>query len=211
MVFTFLSIFLSSALVQAAKFDCTSLLFKPISEQTYLTSPTSDFTERDSLPQTEKPVNEWLTCCGSYGPCALPYPKVVFPISVDRVEWSRTRVVATAKKWIDLPYRHHHIPAMGGLDCSNLTAFVYNFAFGIRFTSWVERQADEVGRKLKRSEPLAPGDLIFLYSADFTRISHALIYISPTEIIDSTGPGVQIRPFAGWYKKNYAWARRVIE
>lgn len=64
--FLFLSIFLSSASVQAARFDCTSLLLKPAIERTYITSPTSDFVKRDSLPQTEKPINEWPTCCGAY-------------------------------------------------------------------------------------------------------------------------------------------------
>jgi cell wall-associated NlpC family hydrolase len=132
-------------------------------------------------------------------------------MNANRVSWSRIRAVEAAKKWIGLPYKHHHIPAMGGMDCSNFTAFVYNYAFGIRFSSWVERQSEEAGRKLEKSETLAPGDLIFLYSADFTRISHAVIYLSPDEIIDSTGPGVDVRPFRGWYKKNYAWARRVIE
>lgn len=136
---------------------------------------------------------------------------VVFPENVDHVTWSRIRIIEAAKKWIGLPYGHHHFPAMGGLDCSNFTAFVYNYALGIRFTSRVERQANEAGRKLSRLEPLEPGDLIFLYSADLSRISHALLYVSPTEIIDATGPGIQIRTFEKWYKTNYAWARRLIE
>lgn len=192
-------------------FDCTSLPLLPIIERTHITSPISDFPQRDRLPQTEKPVQEWLTCCGSYGPCAQPYPMVVFPENVDHVTWSRIRIIEAAKKWIGLPYGHHHFPAMGGLDCSNFTAFVYNYALGIRFTSRVERQANEAGRKLSRLEPLEPGDLIFLYSADLSRISHALLYVSPTEIIDATGPGIQIRTFEKWYKTNYAWARRLIE
>ncbi len=174
-------------------------------------TPTGDFSFRDSLAQTEKPTSEWGSCCGSYGPCALPYPAVVFPNGIDRIAWSRARIVAAAKKYIGLPYRHHHIPAMGGFDCSNFTAFVYNYAFGTRFTSRVERQAEEAGRKLAKSETLEAGDLMFLWSADRSRISHAAIYIDSKTVIDSTGPGVQIRPFEGWYRDRFAWARRVIE
>ena len=201
----------SSAEVFAAKFDCTTLLLKPVIDSTFSITPTADFVFRDLLPQTEKPRNVWKTCCGSYGPCAQPYPAVDFPDGIDRVAWARVRIVEAAKKLIGLPYRHNHIPAMGGLDCSNFTAYIYNYALGVRFTSWVDRQAEEVGRKLSDSEELAPGDLIFLWSSDRSRISHAVIYISPSEVIDSTGPGVEVRSNAGWYKDNYAWARRLIE
>ena len=209
MIFFF--IILISFDTEAAKFDCTSLLLKPVIEQTIALTVTGDFALRDSLSQTEKPFSEWQTCCGTYGPCAQPYPAVVFPEGVDRLEWSRIRVVEAAKKWIGLPYKHHHIPAMGGLDCSNFTAFVYNYALGMYLTSWVERQSEEVGRLLDSNEQLQPGDLIFLYSKDFSRISHAAIYVSPTQVIDSTGGGVQLRPFSGWYKENFAWVRRLIE
>lgn len=206
-----LAIFGASHAVLAAKFDCTSLPMKPIIEKTFSATPTADFSFRSTLPQTEKPITQWSTCCGSYGPCALPYPKVIFFAHANVLIWSRIRVVEAAKKFIGLPYGHHHIPLMGGIDCSNFTAFVYNYAFGIRFTSSVEKQSLEVGRRLNDFEALMPGDLIFLYSDNRSRISHVAIYISPTEIIDSTGPGVQLRPFGGWYKRNYAWARRMIE
>ena len=200
-----------SFLTQAAEIDCVSLLLKPVIGRTYSLLPTADFSLRDSFPQTEKPFDQWRSCCGSYGPCAQSYSEVIFPSGVDRLGWSRIRILEAAKKWIGLPYKHHHIPAMGGLDCSNFTAFVYNYALGIRFTSQVGRQSEEVGRRLTAQEVLYPGDLIFLYSADFSRISHVVIYMNPREIIDSTGLGVQIRPYIGWYKRNYAWARRVIE
>ncbi len=204
-------VLLFSLNVFAAKFDCSSLSLKPLTAQTLSHSPLGDFAFRDILPQTEKPAREWQTCCGSFGPCALPYPKVNFPRGADHVEWSRIRVTEAAKKWTGLPYKHHHFPAMGGLDCSNFTAFVYNYALGVSFTSNIEKQALKAGRRLHPSEKSAPGDLIFLYSGNFSRISHVAIYLNPAEVIDSTGPGVQIRANSGWYKQNFAWARRIIE
>jgi hypothetical protein len=196
---------------QAEKFDCTDLLLAPVIERTVSLTPTGDFPLRDSLPRTEIPRAEWSSCCGSYGPCALPYPEVIFPCGIDIVAWSRMRVVEAAKKLIGVPYGHHHIPEMGGLDCSNFTALVYNYSFGIRFTSRVDRQSREVGRLLAASETPESGDLIFLFSRDRSHISHVVLYVSPDEVIDSTGPGVRVRPFRGWYKENYAWTRRLLE
>ncbi len=192
-------------------FDCTDLLLAPVVERTLSVTPTGDFAYRDSLPQTEVAESEWLSCCGSYGPCAQPYPQVEFPAGANRLAWSRIRVIEAAKKWIGLPYAHRHIPAMGGLDCSNFTAWVYNYAFGLRFSSRVDRQASEAGRMLPASEDLKPGDLIFLFSDDFSRISHALLYVDENTVLDSSDGGIQLRPFEGWYKTHYAWARRVLE
>lgn len=195
----------------AAAFDCIEILQNPIVESTYSATPTEDFAFRDTLPSTELPKEKWRSCCGSFGPCPQTYPKVIFPFGVDRAAWSRERVIAAAKKWIGLPYAHFHIPEMGGLDCSNFTAFAYNYALGIRFTSNVDRQAETAGRKLAPFERLALGDLLFHWSEDGSRISHVYLYIDENKILDSTGPGIQIRPFSGRYRERFAWARRVIE
>ena len=194
-----------------AEFDCTDLPLTPLIESTFSKSPTEDFVLRDSLPPTEVEKSNWSSCCGTYGPCARPYPKVIFPAGSPQVEWSRERVIAAAKKLIGLPYQHHHLPEMGGLDCSNFTSFVYNYAFGIRISSRVKRQANEAGRLLAPRESLEPGDLLYLFDQTGQEISHALIYLDSEHIIDSTGPGVQIRPFAGRYKDRLARARRVLE
>ena len=178
--------------------------------ETIALTPTGDFADRDALPRTDIPKDQWSSC-GRWGPCTLPYPQVVFPDGIDIIKWSQERVLEVAKKFIGVRYAHYHFPEMGGIDCSNFTALVYNYAFGTRFTSNVERQAHEAGRRLDFSEALQPGDLIFTWSKDGARISHVIMYISEDFIIDSTGPGVQIRPFKGWYKNRYAWARRLIE
>jgi hypothetical protein len=206
LVFTF-------AFADAGKFDCMDIPLKPVIEFTNATSPISDFADRDKLPRTEKAPGDWKSCCGSYGPCALPYPKVVFSISADILKWNQTRVIEAAKKFIGVPYAHHHIPEMGGLDCSNFTALVYNYAFGIRFSSHVVRQANEAGRLLSAIEPLKPGDLIFVYSKGPNKleIAHAAIFIDENNVIDSTDTGVELRPFKGWYKDRFAWARRILE
>lgn len=210
-ILVFALLFTFSAEAMRSSFDCTDLLLVPVVARTLSLTPTGDFAFRDTLPQTELPQSKWDSCCGSYGPCAQPYPAVVFPEGVDHLEWSRQRVIEAAKKWIGLPYAHRHIPAMGGLDCSNFTAWVYNYAFGIRFSSKIERQAMEAGRFLESQEKLAPGDLIFIYSEDFKRIYHVVFYVDEKTVLDSHDTGIQLRPFAGHYRTHYAWARRILE
>lgn len=125
-------------------------------------------------------------------------------------------MLAVAKKYIGLGYRHHHVPGYDGgdgkgLDCSNFTAWVYNYGLGVSMNSAIGTQAETAGRRLSGDEHLRAGDLLFIKSADGTAIAHVVIYIDQLNIIDSTGPGVQIRPFKGWYATRFSHARRVIE
>lgn len=197
-----------------AEFDCVDLLNvlpqKPQGE-TFAFTPVSDFALRDLLPRSDLPRDQWSDFKFPWGPCPATYPRVVFPDESLRVSWSRRRVIAAAKKFVGTPYQHFHIPEMGGLDCSNFAALVYNYAFGIRFSSKIDRQAREAGRQLSAGEALLPGDLLYTWSEDRNFISHVMIFVEDGYLIDSTGPGVRVRQFAGWYKDRFAWARRVIE
>lgn len=135
------------------------------------------------------------------------------------MEWKRQRVLTAAEHYAGLPYRHHHVPGWNGgdgrgLDCSNFTAWVYNFALGVRFTSNVRRQADGLqapGRRLAPQEPLAPGDLLFILRRDRSEVSHVVIRVDEATVIDSHGRGVARRPFAGWYRTHFSHARRIVE
>jgi cell wall-associated NlpC family hydrolase len=180
-------------------------------------SLTYDFGERDRLPEfqeSRKQSQKW-------GPRAISYPTVRVSAGCDPVTWKRLRVVAVAKRYIGLPYRHRHAPGWEsdtgngpGLDCSNFTAWVYNYGLGIRFTSDVHKQSDgplAPGRRLRAGESFEPGDLLFIMKKDGSKVSHVVIYIDEHHIIDSHGPGVKIRPFKDWYKSHYSHARRIIE
>jgi len=196
----------------APSFDCTDLHIPPMLEATYAISSDDDFKLRDSLPQTEVPKPYWQDpIYGSYGPCPTTYPKVIPAQSINRLYWMRDRIKKVAEKYIGLPYERRHIPALGGLDCSNFTSWIYNFGFGIRFSSNVHRQALEAGRKLDAAEILAEGDLLFFYDETQVQIAHVAIYLNEWEVIDSTGIGVERRPFIGRYKAAFAWARRIFE
>ena len=179
-------------------------------DHAYESSLISDFAFRDALPQTKAPEERWQST-GRYGPHPAKYPSALPPSGYDRLAWQRDRIIAVAKKYIGLPYKHAHIPAFGGLDCSNFSSWVYNYGLGIRINSSVRKQAYQAGRVLDSTESVEPGDLLFFWSKDRTWISHVAIVIDEDHLIDSTGPGVAIRPFQGWYRSRWAFVRRVIE
>jgi cell wall-associated NlpC family hydrolase len=135
-------------------------------------------------------------------------------------------VLAVAQKYIGLPYRHHPVPgwapagaadpkeAGNGLDCSNFSAWVYNYGLGIKVTSEIGKQsqgAGAPGRLLAAGEAFEPGDLLFILKSDRTCVSHVVIYLDDEHIIDSTVGGVAVREFKGWYKTHLSHARRVLE
>lgn len=147
-----------------------------------------------------------------------------------------------------LQYRHHHIPAWDppastrppsattdeggddnsasawaagrGLDCSNFTAWVYNYGLGIKFSGNVKKQyagtAGPVGQPIGADGPFQTGDLIFLHSKDDTeRASHVVIVVDDDYVIDSRFnaegvDGVQVRPRQGRYLTAVLGGRRPI-
>lgn len=155
----------------------------------------------------------------SWGPRPPAFAAPAVPPGCDPVAWKRARVLAVAEHSLGLPYRHHHIPTWegpdgAGLDCSNFTAWAYNYALGLRFTSDVHKQADgplAPGRKLSPGEAFAPGDLLFILKRDRSKVSHVVLFVDENTIIDSHGQGVALRPFAGWYRSHLSHARRIVE
>ena len=204
-----LFIFFSCNIINENNKDETS------TKTSYYDSLIADFNYRDTLQETDIPESEWILW-EPWGPPAAHYPTVATPSEFDSIKWSRDRVIEVAKKYIGLAYMHKHIPSQGGLDCSNFTSWVYNYGFGIIFTSDVVEQAaaSDVGRLLGGVESLAKGDLLFIWNSDFTSISHVAIYIDENILIDSTIDtvnGVAIRSFSGWYKTYFSHARRIFE
>src|SRR3954454_24720798 len=129
------------------------------------------WSQRAALPQATIDSGLWYQQAwnGGWGPRAATYPTGTAPAGCDALAWQRARVIAVAQRYLGLPYRHHHVPAWDpaaglvgapdagtGLDCSNFTAWVYNYGLGIRFTSEVQDQADgpkAPGRVLAPDEP----------------------------------------------------------
>lgn len=213
-------------------------------------SLSADFAQRDQLPETDVPAAQWYVqdAHGRYlndgtGPRPAALPPVSTPdgAGCDAATWRRERIVAAALHYVNLPYRHHHIPEWDppsstqpghvpdpddpehsrssspatwaggpGLDCSNFTAWVYNYALGIGFGGNVHRQYDgtagPMGQRLSADSPFQPGDLIYLHPNDDPAVaSHVVIYLDDGHIVDSRlnaqgVEGVQVRQRVGWYR-----------
>ncbi len=186
--------------------------------------------------QAAEPFKNWydkanMTRWGFRGPAAKHYdaPRALGSKSV---EWTRQRVIAAGLRLTGYSYQHHHVPdweppenwprdpaqktPVGkGLDCSNYTAFIYNWALGIKPTGDVRKQAELTempgpgpGRSfpVKRIErpkeyedfekELLTGDLLFVKN---TRgdLSHVVLWVGKIGrapdghplILDSTGTG----------------------
>lgn len=206
----------------------------------YEASLLQDIERRLELPQTEVPKSQWYTereLSSQWGPMPAKYPGVEkliesLPRGTDITQWKRDRVVAVAKHYIGLPYRHHHIPAWApettdrinrpgpGLDCSNFTSWVYNFGFGLILNGDVEKQAamePRAGYSLPRNirrigvnEQFQPGDLLYIANPEHSAIVHTVIYIDNDHIIDSTAGHVDIRHFSGWYRTRLSHAIRIF-
>ena len=190
-------------------------------------SLTSDFAERDVLPQNDPStvLSATSDSPGRWGPPAATLPPVAVPADAgcEAATWKRERIIATALRYLNEPgnpnalqYRHHHIPAWDpqgsgpGLDCSNFTAWVYNYGLGIKFSGNVTKQyagtAGPMGQPISADGPFRTGDLMFLHpKGDTERASHVAIVVDDDYVIDSRSKakgvdGVQVRPRHGWYR-----------
>jgi hypothetical protein len=194
-------------------------------------------TERgDPRAEAEVPFHEWygrrtLKAWGGWGPPARHFPA---PPGVERwpVERRRERAIAVALRFRGYAYHHHHVPDWDpprgwpwketcagengrGVDCSNLTGFVYNLGFGLRLSTDVHTQAGQRtarghgGRVTRlhyvelppsyegRVDSLRTGDLVFIRNRRGT-ISHVVLWVGPIGrspdgvplVIDSHGEGV---------------------
>lgn len=167
----------------------------------------------------------------------------------ERILATAMRYIYSPDNALGLQYRHHHIPgwdppasthagaveenpdtdtpnepvawsAGRGLDCSNFTAWVYNYGLGIKFNGDVHQQYDgkagPMGTRIPKDGSFAPGDLIYLHpNGSESQASHVVIYIDDQHIIDSRVSaqnvvGVQIRNRQGWYRSAVLGAWRPI-
>jgi cell wall-associated NlpC family hydrolase len=175
-----------------------------------------DRTERgDYRLEGEVPFAHWYTRLTqerwrAWGPRARDYPPA-HGVEQWPAERKRERVIAVALRFQGYEYQHHHIPdwspppdwpwmescagANGkGVDCSNLTGFVYNLGFGLRLSTDVHVQAEErvargPGATRTRLQPvelpsayqdrlkvLRTGDLVYIRNRR-DRISHVITWV----------------------------------
>lgn len=193
-------------------------------------SPWNDNQEQSSVASQEWYSRVTRRNWGSWGPPQRRYPEAP-GWSTRPVRWLQERVLRVALRYQGLSYQHHHIPAWDppedwpwkrvksghqgpGLDCSNFTGFVYNYALGVKMSTGIREQANmtdisgpgESGvlplRRIGKQDydttvkQLQPADLLYIRNKR-GELAHVIMWlgdvgISPDGtplVIDSTGSG----------------------
>jgi peptidoglycan DL-endopeptidase CwlO len=117
----------------------------------------------------------------------------------------RRSVVRYAKRFIGVRYRWGGTSPRYGFDCSGFVAYVYRH-FGVSLPHYTVSQFYR-GRRVVRGH-LRPGDLVF-----FGGLGHVGLYIGHGKFIHAPHSGTRVRIESlrrGWYRYEFAGARRVI-
>lgn len=146
----------------------------------------------------------------------------------DLTPWQQ-RILQTAVSYVGFPYVWGGTDpagagqAAGGFDCSGFLWRVYKLT----------RYADEgpladvlqgrttyelsgevpATQRITAIDELEPGDVVFNGKGPKSKPAdngHAGIYLGNGWMVHSSGNGVTIAPFDGWYRTSFAWARRPL-
>ena len=146
--------------------------------------------------------------------------------------WQK-RVLDTAVRFIGFPYvwggtsekaeAPFGVDAPGGFDCSGFVWRVYKlqaYPGGAALSATIKgRTTYQMSGEVPRSKriglaKLQPADVLFFGPAGPRSkpgsVGHAGIYLGGGWMIHSSGQGVAVTPLIGWYRQQFAWARRPL-
>ncbi len=146
--------------------------------------------------------------------------------------WQK-RILSTAASYIGYPYvwggtspgaeAPFGVQAPGGFDCSGFVWRVYklttyagegDLASVLRGRTTYEMSGEVPASKRIGFAKLEPGDVLFFGDkgprSKPAQVGHTGIYMGNGWFIHSSDYGVAIAPLAGWYRTEFAWARRPL-
>jgi cell wall-associated NlpC family hydrolase len=146
--------------------------------------------------------------------------------------WQK-RVLDTAVRFVGFPYvwggtsekpeAPFGVDAPGGFDCSGFVWRVYKlqaYTGGAALAATIKgRTTYQMSGEVPRSKrigfaKLQPADVVFFGpagpSSKPASVGHAGIYLGGGWMIHSSGQGVAVTPLTGWYRQQFAWARRPL-
>jgi len=112
------------------------------------------------------------------------------------------KVIATAKKYLGIPYLWGGTNPDKGLDCSGLTQLVYK-QVGVDLPR-VSRDQAKAGTKVASLDQAKPGDLLFFHSP----VSHVGIYLGDGKMLDAPKTGDVVKVQKVWATPTHI--RRVL-
>src|SRR6476620_3936793 len=145
----------------------------------------------------------------------------------------QTRILNTAVKFVGFPYvwggtsekaeAPFGIEAHGGFDCSGFVWRVYKLQAypggAARATTIKGRTTYQMSGEVPKAKRIAfaklqPADVVFFgpngASSKPASVGHTGIYLGNGWMIHSSGQGVAVTPLTGWYRQQFAWARRPL-
>ncbi|HEY8647142.1 MAG TPA: NlpC/P60 family protein [Gaiellaceae bacterium] len=146
--------------------------------------------------------------------------------------WQR-QVLTTAVHYVGYPYvwggtsptaeTLYGVHAPGGFDCSGFVWRVYKltpYAGAPRLSSVLrgrttyEMSGEVPHAALVPAAKLQPADVMFFGAhgrqSKPSEVDHTALFLGNGWFIQSSGEGVTLLPFDGWYSRSYAWGRRPL-
>jgi cell wall-associated NlpC family hydrolase len=150
----------------------------------------------------------------------------------DLTSWQR-QVLTTAVHYVGYPYvwggtsptaeTLFGVRASGGFDCSGFVWRVYKLTpyagasrlpGVLRGRTTYEMSGEVPHQELVPAAKLQPADVMFFGAhgrqSKPSEVDHTAIYLGNGWFIQSSGEGVTLLPFDGWYSRSYAWGRRPL-
>jgi hypothetical protein len=147
-------------------------------------------------------------------------------------DWQQ-RLLTTAVHYVGYPYvwggtsptaeTLFGVRSAGGFDCSGFVWRVYKLtpyadegtlAGTLRGRTTYQMSAEVPRRQLLPASKLQPADVMFFGAhgpaSKPSEVDHTALYLGNGWFIQSSGEGVTLLPFGGWYASSFAWGRRPL-
>ncbi len=115
------------------------------------------------------------------------------------------------------------VHSVGGFDCSGFVWRVYKLtpyagerglAGVLRGRTTYQMSGEVPHHDVIPASKLQPADVMFFGAhgrrSSPSEVDHAALYLGNGWFIQSSGEGVTLLPFGGWYATSYAWGRRPL-
>jgi cell wall-associated NlpC family hydrolase len=146
--------------------------------------------------------------------------------------WQR-QILTTAVHYVGYPYvwggtsptaeSLFGVQSAGGFDCSGFVWRVYKLtqyagaprlSGVLRGRTTYQMSGEVPHRELLPAAKLQPADVMFFGAhgrqSKPSEVDHTALYLGNGWFIQSSGEGVTLLPFDGWYTHSYAWGRRPL-